>query len=239
MRDYSVTAQQLGALVRHQRLTAYACTDRTTRFAPAELAAVFATEPEEPELGELAAAPSDDPLSAMRSIVHETTGMLKDARVAMVDILKAAVSPLERGLAFYEKVAGMQEQEIVRLRAGWMEGLVAREQLLDKQHERQLLTLTVEQEHALRKQALDMASSLAPQLFGQIKLQAAAEEALAFVTGVDDSLLMAASEMGFLPKDKLEALQKIRGLAKERSSKMNGAKPRQKESNDGNTDKVQ
>lgn len=226
VRDYGITAAQLGALVRHGHLVAYACSDRSVRFDPLQLAAAFQTDApssDEPAEAAVPGEPKPDAAATMATVMarvlHELATMLKDCRESLVRITEASVKPMQQGLEFYERAIAAQDSRMQRLEQGWLEGILAREQSLTQQHERTLLEKQLTADHEVRQQALTFAINLAPQVLLQWKMGKAAQEALDFLMSIDDSLLEAAGEMGFAPKEKIDSLRTLRAKVKEQRAK--------------------
>lgn len=207
-RDYKVTAQQVGALCRNQRLTRYACPDQTIRFDPRELEVVFQVEPgehDDDDAGELGGSSSSaDPVvetnRMLLGLVEQLRGELAETRrhadAQIAAERKQANEQIEGFLRLFFKdpmnqvlKASGEATEALRtenkdLREGWSEATKARETLLSQEHERQLLTSMVEDEGKRADERMGMLRTYGPMVLRNIGLNTEAKTVVELVQGL-------------------------------------------------------
>lgn len=207
-RDYKVTAQQIGALCRNQRLTRYACPDQTIRFDPRELEVVFQVEPgehDDDDAGELGgSSASADPVvetnRMLLGLVEQLRGELAETRRHADEQIaaerKQADDRIASFLALFFKdpmnqvlKASGEATEALRaenrdLRGGYSEAMKAHQALISEEHERQLLAAMVEDEGKRADERMGMLRTYGPLVLRNLGLNSEAKTVVDLVQGL-------------------------------------------------------
>lgn len=216
-RLYSVTPHRLAAAVNRAHVPWYECPDKTIRFKPDELNAVFgrpgAPRSDPPVRAGRNSGPArararkrddddddddrepvrgDPPVNTVHDLFKEVIAMLRELRTEKVDALKYALDPLKEGISLLKELLAASMKRASELEASATAVATEREALMSAVHVRNLEIKRFESSEQRRAQVMEIVKAYAPELVATYVASAAVpKNAIDFLGSLDVDMLRA------------------------------------------------